>query len=197
MLALNVLRRRTLGGRWSAHLLSSKFRSRLKYMASTTSTPPASSTPSNLFKPVKLESNPEHNQLGAEIANFQIQRPELLMLLNRFYASETIVDLAKDHGLDDYLYKQAFVSFRKYCLEINHVHPDLYVKLSDVLQAAGDAHVDDLFPYFLTHARQVFSSFHVSLLSLRHIGCLGFMLFRFPGVPAFRLYRGPQNKSAT
>jgi len=54
----------------------------------------------------------------------------------------------------DYLLHQAYVSFRRYCLEAEALPVDLHVVVSDILQGAG--HVDDIFPYFLRHARQMF-----------------------------------------
>ncbi len=46
------------------------------------------------------------------------------------------------------------MSFRKYIVEVEALEPDLHIILSDILAEAG--HVDDIFPYFLRHARQVF-----------------------------------------
>lgn len=56
--------------------------------------------------------------------------------------------------ISDYLLHQAYVSFRRYCLEAEALPVDLHVVVSDILQGAG--HVDDIFPYFLRHARQMF-----------------------------------------
>lgn len=53
-----------------------------------------------------------------------------------------------------YLQHQVYVSFRKYCLEAETLPADLHVVFSDIIQGAG--HVDDIFPYFLRHARQMF-----------------------------------------
>lgn len=49
---------------------------------------------------------------------------------------------------------QAYISFRRYCLEANTLPVDLHVVISDILQGAG--HVDDILPYFLRHAKQMF-----------------------------------------
>lgn len=54
----------------------------------------------------------------------------------------------------DYLQHQAYISFRRYCLEANTLPVDLHVVISDILQGAG--HVDDILPYFLRHAKQMF-----------------------------------------
>lgn len=49
---------------------------------------------------------------------------------------------------------QAYISFRRFCLEANTLPVDLHVVISDILQGAG--HVDDILPYFLRHAKQMF-----------------------------------------
>lgn len=53
-----------------------------------------------------------------------------------------------------YLQHQAFISFRRYCLEAEALPVDLHLVVSDILQGAG--HVDDIFPYFIRHAKQTF-----------------------------------------
>lgn len=50
--------------------------------------------------------------------------------------------------------KEAFASFRRFCLESTNLPVDLHIMMSDILQ--GQRHTDDLFPYFLAHARDVF-----------------------------------------
>ncbi len=106
-----------------------------------------------LFKPIAIMPNPDDINVGLEIAG-KINRQELLKRLNRFYQSKTTKALAKDHGLDDYLCHQAYISFRKYCMDVEHLPSELYITFSDILQDAR--HEDDIFPYFLTHARRVF-----------------------------------------
>ena len=46
------------------------------------------------------------------------------------------------------------MSFRKFCMDVQHLPTDLYVLFSDVLQGARNT--NDIFPYFLAHARKVF-----------------------------------------
>ena len=106
-----------------------------------------------LFKPVVVLPNPDDIDLGEEIAG-KISKQELLKKLNSFSQDEDIKALAREHGLDDYLYKQAYISFRKFCMEVKLLPPELYVLFSDIL--AGASHIHDIFPYFLTHARKVF-----------------------------------------
>ena len=90
---------------------------------------------------------------GEEIAG-KINKQALLKELNRFYTSPEIKVLSKEHGLDDYLYNQAYSSFRRFCMDVHHLPTDLYILFSDVL--CGAQHNHDIFPYFLTHARKVF-----------------------------------------
>uniref|UniRef100_A0A8B9VRR2 ATP-dependent RNA helicase SUPV3L1, mitochondrial n=1 Tax=Anas zonorhyncha TaxID=75864 RepID=A0A8B9VRR2_9AVES len=52
------------------------------------------------------------------------------------------------------LFHQAFISFRKYIMESSSVSADLHIILNDICCGAG--HVDDLFPFFLRHAKQIF-----------------------------------------
>ncbi|XP_040574555.1 ATP-dependent RNA helicase SUV3 homolog, mitochondrial [Lepeophtheirus salmonis] len=116
--------------------------------------------PSSVFKPVHVSpQSGEHGRIGEEIAG-KINRPALLKELNKFYLKPEIKELSNEHGLDDYLYHQAYVSFRKYCLEIDKLPPDLYILLSDILKGYT---VEDLFPFFLKHARKVFP----------HLECIG------------------------
>lgn len=51
------------------------------------------------------------------------------------------------------LQQQAFGSFRRFCLEPN-LPVDLHIIIADILQ--GSRHVDDLYPFFIAHACQVF-----------------------------------------
>lgn len=57
-------------------------------------------------------------------------------------------------NVSDHLQSQVYVSFKKYCLEGETLPADLHVVFSDILQGAG--HMDDIFPYYLRHARQMF-----------------------------------------
>uniref|UniRef100_A0A8C5Q8I6 ATP-dependent RNA helicase SUPV3L1, mitochondrial n=1 Tax=Leptobrachium leishanense TaxID=445787 RepID=A0A8C5Q8I6_9ANUR len=52
------------------------------------------------------------------------------------------------------LFHQAFISFRKFAMEASPLPVELHIILSDI--CAGVGHVDDLFPSFLVHAKQVF-----------------------------------------
>ena len=108
---------------------------------------------SKLFKPVTIKPNPDDLNLGSEIAG-NIDRSKLITTLNLFFQSQKTRTLSREQGLDDYLYDQACISFRKYTMDITLLPPDLYILLSDILQ--GAIHEDSIFPYFLTHAKRVF-----------------------------------------
>eukprot|EP00092_Neocalanus_flemingeri_P021974 GFUD01023831.1.p1 GENE.GFUD01023831.1~~GFUD01023831.1.p1 ORF type:complete len:820 (-),score=227.95 GFUD01023831.1:113-2572(-) len=109
--------------------------------------------PMSVFKPVLVKSNPDDLNFGEEIAG-KINKQALLKELNRFFTSPEIKILCKDHGLDEYLYNQAYSSFRRFCMDVHHLPTELYILFSDIL--CGAQHNHDIFPYFLTHARKVF-----------------------------------------
>jgi len=109
--------------------------------------------PMSVFKPVLVKSNPDDLNFGEEIAG-KINKQALLKELNRFFTSPEIKVLCKEHGLDEYLYNQAYSSFRRFCMDVHHLPTELYILFSDIL--CGAQHNHDIFPYFLTHARKVF-----------------------------------------
>ncbi|NXO26574.1 SUV3 helicase, partial [Cisticola juncidis] len=85
---------------------------------------------------------------------------EVLKTLNKFYKRKEIQRLGAENGLDARLFHQAFISFRKYIMESSSVSADLHIILNDICCGAGKfallGHVDDLFPFFLRHAKQIF-----------------------------------------
>ena len=109
--------------------------------------------PMSVFKPVLVKPNPDDLNFGEEIAG-KINKQALLKELNIFHNHPEIRQLCKEHGLDDYLYNQAYTSFRRFCMDVNHLPTELYVMFSDVL--CGAQHNHDIFPYFLAHAKKVF-----------------------------------------
>ncbi|KAL4710306.1 hypothetical protein ACJJTC_011122 [Scirpophaga incertulas] len=115
-------------------------------------------SPSALFVPVPVKPNPDDINVGEEFTG-RLKKQDLLKILNRFYQKPEVRLLATESGLDDQLLHQAFLSFRRHCLE-HDLPPDLHITISDILQGAG--HIDDLFPYFLRHAR----------LAFPHLDCL-------------------------
>ncbi|KAM9816834.1 ATP-dependent RNA helicase SUPV3L1, mitochondrial [Neosynchiropus ocellatus] len=108
----------------------------------------------SLFVPVSLRTDiPVDDCVGAELSQ-PLDKSELLKILNRFYKKKEIQKLAANNGLDARLFHQAFVSFRKYALEVASLPADLHIILSDICAGAG--HIDDIFPYFMRHAKQIF-----------------------------------------
>ncbi|CAH1783944.1 unnamed protein product [Owenia fusiformis] len=111
---------------------------------------------SALIEPVHvpLVSNPDHINVGAEITGEPIKKEDMLKLLNQFYKRPELQNLAKESGLDHRLFHQAYIGFRRFCIESEALPPDIHIVLSDILQGAG--HVDDLFPYFYNYAKEMF-----------------------------------------
>ena len=70
---------------------------------------------SKLFKPIVVLPNPDDINLGKELAG-NIDRSQLMSRLNTFFQSSKTKTLSREQGLDDYLYWQACISFRKYCM---------------------------------------------------------------------------------
>ncbi|XP_019763255.2 ATP-dependent RNA helicase SUV3 homolog, mitochondrial-like isoform X2 [Dendroctonus ponderosae] len=108
---------------------------------------------SSLFTPIQIKPNPDDINVGAELTG-NLNKADLLKVLNKFYQNPSIKHLLTENGLDIYLQHQAYVSFRRYCLEANTLPVDLHVVVSDILQGAGNH--TDIFPYFLRHAKQMF-----------------------------------------
>ncbi|XP_012281480.1 ATP-dependent RNA helicase SUV3 homolog, mitochondrial isoform X2 [Orussus abietinus] len=108
---------------------------------------------SSLFQSVPIKANPDDINVGAELCG-TFQKSDLLKLLVLFSQQKEVKSLALEMGLDNSLYQEAFLSFRRYCLETESLPVDLHVVISDILQGAG--HIADLFPYFLRHAKQIF-----------------------------------------
>ncbi|XP_020797251.1 ATP-dependent RNA helicase SUPV3L1, mitochondrial [Boleophthalmus pectinirostris] len=108
----------------------------------------------SLFVPVALKTDSFADAgVGAELTQ-PLDKSELLKVLNRFYKRKEMQKLAADNGLDARLFHQAFISFRKFVLEMSSLPADLHIVLSDVCCGAG--HIDDLFPYFMRHSKQIF-----------------------------------------
>lgn len=108
---------------------------------------------SALFRPVPISPNADDINVGAELSG-KLDKSDLLRVLNKFTQKREIKMLCMENGLDSYLQQQAFSSFRRYCIECENLPVDLHITVSDILQGAG--HIDDIFPYFLRHARTIF-----------------------------------------
>ncbi|XP_059926828.1 ATP-dependent RNA helicase SUPV3L1, mitochondrial [Gadus macrocephalus] len=115
----------------------------------------SSTTPdTSLFVPLAFKADGSvEGSVGAELTQ-PLDKSELLKVLNRFYKRKEMQKLAADQGLDARLFHQAFISFRKYVLEMNALGAALHIILNDICCGAG--HIDDIFPYFMLHAKQIF-----------------------------------------
>uniref|UniRef100_A0A1A9WC08 ATP-dependent RNA helicase SUV3 homolog, mitochondrial n=1 Tax=Glossina brevipalpis TaxID=37001 RepID=A0A1A9WC08_9MUSC len=111
------------------------------------------STLSALFKPVHVERNIDEYDVGSELAG-KLEKPAILKILNNFTQRREVKLLCQENGLDNYLQHQAFASFRRYCIESENLPVDLHIVFSDIIKGAG--HVDDIFPYFLSHSKSLF-----------------------------------------
>ncbi|XP_015261078.1 PREDICTED: ATP-dependent RNA helicase SUPV3L1, mitochondrial [Gekko japonicus] len=103
--------------------------------------------------PVSLEAPGLAGDVGAELT-CPLNKSEVLKVLNKFYRRREIQRLGAENGLDARLFHQAFISFRKYIMESSSLSPDVHIILNDICCGAG--HVDDLFPFFMRHAKQIF-----------------------------------------
>lgn len=108
----------------------------------------------SLFFPVELKNteSPE-SDIGAELTR-PLNKSEILNILNKFYRRKEIQKLAAESGLDARLFHQAFISFRRYVMESDTLQVDLHIVLNDI--CCGVGHLDDIFPFFMRHAKQVF-----------------------------------------
>ncbi|XP_062375764.1 ATP-dependent RNA helicase SUPV3L1, mitochondrial [Sardina pilchardus] len=118
--------------------------------SNSSSRPPDTS----LFVPISVKGETDGDgSIGLELTQ-PLDKGELLKVLNKFYKKKEIQKLAADQGLDARLFHQAFISFRKYVLEMTAITADLHIILHDICCGAG--HVDDVYPYFIRHAKQIF-----------------------------------------
>uniref|UniRef100_A0A1A9UFI9 ATP-dependent RNA helicase SUV3 homolog, mitochondrial n=1 Tax=Glossina austeni TaxID=7395 RepID=A0A1A9UFI9_GLOAU len=108
---------------------------------------------SALFKPVHVQRNVDEHDVGSELVG-KLEKPAILRILNNFTQRHEIKTLCQENGLDNYLQQQAFASFRRYCIESENLPVDIHIIFSDIVKGAG--HVDDIFPYFLRHAKSIF-----------------------------------------
>lgn len=137
---------------WSAPHMWTGPGASIRARSSKSSSPKEPDT--SLFVPVSLKTDSSTDGgVGLELTQ-PLDKGELLKVLNRFYKKKEMQKMAADSGLDARLFHQAFVSFRKYVLEISSLSADLHIILSDICCGAG--HIDDIYPYFMRHAKQIF-----------------------------------------
>lgn len=127
-----------------------------------------------------------------------LDKSELLKILNRFYKRKEIQKLAADQGLDARLFHQAFISFRKYVLEMTSLGAALHIILNDICCGAG--HIDDMFPYFMRHAKMIFPMLDC-MEDLRKISDLRVPANWYPEARAIQrkvvFHAGPTNSGKT
>ncbi|XP_030653597.1 ATP-dependent RNA helicase SUPV3L1, mitochondrial isoform X2 [Nomascus leucogenys] len=109
----------------------------------------------SLFVPltVKPQGPSADGDVGAELTR-PLDKNEVKKVLDKFYKRKEIQELGADYGLDARLFHQAFISFRNYIMQSHSLDVDIHIVLNDI--CFGAAHVDDLFPFFLRHAKQIF-----------------------------------------
>ncbi|KAK1333738.1 LOW QUALITY PROTEIN: hypothetical protein QTO34_006125 [Cnephaeus nilssonii] len=107
----------------------------------------------SLFVPlaVKPQGPSADGDVGAELTR-PLDKNEVKKILDQFYKRKEIQKLGADYGLDARLFHQAFISFRNYILQSHSLDVDIHIILNDICFT----HVDDLFPFFLRHAKQIF-----------------------------------------
>ncbi|XP_043912215.1 LOW QUALITY PROTEIN: ATP-dependent RNA helicase SUPV3L1, mitochondrial [Protopterus annectens] len=154
----------------------------------------------SLFVPLAVSttrSESEDENIGAELSR-PLDKSEVLKILNKFYKRKEMQRLAADSGLDARLFHQAFISFRKYVMESNSLNTELHIILNDICCGAG--HVDDLFPYFMRHAKQIFPMLDC-MDDLRKISDLRLPVNWYPEARAIQrkiiFHAGPTNSGKT
>uniref|UniRef100_A0A8C4WXF2 ATP-dependent RNA helicase SUPV3L1, mitochondrial n=1 Tax=Eptatretus burgeri TaxID=7764 RepID=A0A8C4WXF2_EPTBU len=114
---------------------------------------PGTGADTSLFVPLTVKPDNDPRDIGAELSG-SLNRNKVLSVLNMFYKQKQIQKLAATNGLDARLFHKAFISFRKWVMESKTLSADFHVVLNDICLQAG--HVDDIFPYFMQHAKQIF-----------------------------------------
>ncbi|XP_049573498.1 ATP-dependent RNA helicase SUPV3L1, mitochondrial [Syngnathus scovelli] len=161
---------------------------------SSSSKPPDTS----LFVPLTLKTDlAAEGTVGAELTQ-PLDKNELLKIVNRFYKRKEMQKLAAENGLDARLFHQAFINFRKYILEVTSLPADLHIILSDIFCGAG--HIDDIYPYFMRHAKQIFPMLEC-MDDLRKISDLRVPANWYPEARAIQrkviFHAGPTNSGKT
>ncbi|XP_068114816.1 ATP-dependent RNA helicase SUPV3L1, mitochondrial [Hyperolius riggenbachi] len=107
----------------------------------------------SLFVPVAIKPDVPESDIGSELTQ-PLNKSEVLKVLNKFYRRKEIQKLGVENGLDARLFHQAFISFRKIVMETDPIQVDLHIVLNDI--CCGVGHVDDIFPFFMRHTKQIF-----------------------------------------
>nr|CAG4646068.1 EOG090X01V1 [Macrothrix elegans] len=152
--------------------------------------------PSSLFNHGNLKLSYDGN-VGVELSG-ALNKDDVMKQLSKFYQQPEVKHAAIENGLDNNLYQQAFLSFRKFCLEAEILPTDLHVLLCDII--SGGAHVHNLLPYFMRHAKEIFP--HLECLSdLKKISDLRQPASWYPEARAISrkivFHSGPTNSGKT
>ncbi|XP_032807832.1 ATP-dependent RNA helicase SUPV3L1, mitochondrial isoform X2 [Petromyzon marinus] len=152
----------------------------------------------SLFVPLVVQpAVGSEEDIGAELTQ-SLDKNEVLKILNKFYKRKEMQKLGVDNGLDARLFHQAFISFRKWVMESNALPVEFHIALSDISYGAG--HVDDIFPYFLQHSRQIFPMLEC-MEELRKISDLRFPSNWYPEARSMQrkivFHAGPTNSGKT
>ncbi|CAG5133205.1 unnamed protein product [Candidula unifasciata] len=157
-------------------------------------------TLSSVIQPLTVQpaaKNADDINIGEELTGV-IKKENLLKLLSVFHNDDKIKKLASENGLDRNLFHRAFLSFRKFCTESNHLPVDLHVVFSDILQRSG--HIHDIFPYFLRHSYEIFPHLE-AMEDLKKISDLRFPANWYPEARSierkFVFHAGPTNSGKT
>lgn len=139
-----------------------------------------------------------YGKLGEEISGKKLDKQNMIAKLNEFYQLISVRDLAKTHYIDDKLFGKAFLSFRRYCYKSESLPPELHVLFCDIID--GHGHISDLFPFFLSHAREAFPHLECHE-ELRKISDLGMPHTWYPAARAkprkVIFHSGPTNSGKT
>ncbi|XP_014242250.1 ATP-dependent RNA helicase SUV3 homolog, mitochondrial [Cimex lectularius] len=157
----------------------------------------AASNLSALFTPVPVKPNQDDEGIGKELAG-TIPKAELIKLLNKFYQMSELKQLSVENGLDSYLQHQAYLSFRRFCLDSDCLPADLHITICDIMNNVS--HVSNLLPYYLRHARQMFP--HLECMDdLKRISDLTTPPSWYPNARSmqrrFIIHAGPTNSGKT
>lgn len=99
-----------------------------------------------LFQPIDVKpmvaNNPLSNNTNANIGQEltggkTLERNALLKVITDFYRRDEIKKLSAEHGLDLRLFQDAYVSFRKFCIQSTVLPVDLHIVLSDIISGSG------------------------------------------------------------
>ncbi|CAF3563328.1 unnamed protein product [Rotaria socialis] len=151
------------------------------------------------FDPLSLQSNNKDIKSEQERKSVkQLERNDLLRVINEFYRNDDVKKLATDRGLDLQLFKNAYVSFRKFLIQSAVLPVDFQIVLNDIICGAGI--VTDMFPFFFRHAQQMFPHL-ICMDDLKKISDLRNSADWYPDVRALRrkiiFHAGPTNSGKT